>query len=69
MEFITQLLLYMVRWQLSTPTLAIFSAGTIAYLTKKPIEWPTRYEWAGAFVANVVGSLIFYWVDKIIFSK
>jgi hypothetical protein len=68
MKFISQLLLYMLRWQCSTPTLAIFSAGTVSFLTSKPLEWPTIYEWAGAFVANIVGSLIFFWVDRIIFK-
>ena len=69
MDIVCQLLIYMFRWQLSTPTLAVFSAGTIAFLTKKPLKWPTKYEWAGAFVANVIGSLIFFGVDKLIFSQ
>jgi len=60
MDVITQFLLYMIRWQLSTPTLAIFSAGTIAYLTRQKIKWPTKYEWAGAFVANLIGSIGFF---------
>jgi len=64
----TQYGLYAIRWQGSSPTLAIFSAGTIAYFTKQKIKWPNRYEWAGAVFANFVGSNIFFWIDRIIFK-
>jgi hypothetical protein len=69
MNTLLQLICYMGRWQLSTPTLAVFSAGTIAYLTGQALQWPTAPEWWGAVVANVVGSLIFFQVDRIIFKK
>jgi putative flippase GtrA len=59
----------MVRWQLSTPTLAVFSALTVAYLRHVPLQWPTWEEWVGAAVANVIGSLIFFWVDRWIFNR
>jgi len=69
MKFIKRYFLYLLRWQLSTPTLAIFSAGTVAYLTKTPLRWPTGPEWAGAVVANLIGGAGFYFVDRIIFKK
>lgn len=52
--------LYMLRWQLSTPILALV-----------PIAIEKMYGgvsfWTAAFVSNLIGSLIFYWVDKKIF--
>jgi len=69
MKFIKQYLLYLARWQLSTPTLAIFSAGTVAYLTRSPLRWPTVPEWYGAIAANLVGGAGFYFVDRMIFKK
>lgn len=50
----TRYLLYLGRWQLSTPTLAL----TIAMLG--PGLWQ-------AIVANLIGGAIFYWVDRWIF--
>lgn len=50
-------LLYLLRWQLSTPILAVclhFMAG-LGEL------------WATIF-ANLIGGLIFFWVDKYIFK-
>lgn len=51
------LLLYLIRWQLSTPILAIAlclfsSLGTLA----------------ATVIANLIGGLIFYWVDRWIFD-
>ena len=50
-----QYILYLVRWQLSTPILAIclnlLSFNTIL----------------NTIIANLIGGLIFYWVDKFIF--
>jgi hypothetical protein len=52
--------LYMLRWQLSTPILALV-----------PIAINEVYGvvdfWTAAFISNLIGSLIFYWVDKKIF--
>ena len=52
--------LYMLRWQLSTPILALV-----------PIAIGEVYGvvnfWLTAFISNLIGSLIFYWVDKKIF--
>jgi DNA-directed RNA polymerase subunit RPC12/RpoP len=52
-----KLFLYMIRWQLSTPILA-----WITYLFTGKLE-----SFASAFVANIVGALIFYWIDLITF--
>ena len=55
---IKRYLLYLLRWQLSTPILAIciiylaFLGGTVATV-----------------VANLIGGLIFFWVDRFIFTK
>ena len=48
--------LYLIRWQLSTPILAVVVAY-FAYLG----------EWAAAAIANLIGGLFFFWVDRIIF--
>jgi len=53
-----QYLLYLVRWQLSTPILAIVlvwlaSAGKLT----------------ATIIANLIGGLIFFWVDKFIFTS
>ena len=50
-------LLYLTRWQLSTPILAI-----VLYLLKTNVVIET-------VVANLVGGLIFFWVDKKIFKE
>ena len=51
----------MLRWQLSTPILALV-----------PIIINEIYGvvdfWTAAFISNFIGSLIFYWVDKKIFG-
>ena len=52
--------MYMLRWQLSTPILAIIPAA----MRKKGI----KNKWLEAAVANLIGSLIFYYVDKFIFN-
>lgn len=52
--------LYLFRWQCSTPILA----PVVAYGAAR--EWSF---WTGAAVANLIGGLIFFWVDKFIFKK
>lgn len=56
--------LYLIRWQLSTPILA----PIIALFKHSPI-WGTAQDWEGAIVANFIGGLIFFWVDRWIFKK
>ncbi len=50
--------LYLIRWQLSTPLLAV----SIIYFSKYGEFWST-------VIANFIGGLIFFWVDKYIFTK
>lgn len=49
-------ILYLIRWQLSTPVLALclhfLNLGTLL----------------NTIVANLVGGIIFYWVDRYIFN-
>lgn len=54
---IGRLLLYLLRWQLSTPILAI-----VIWL----LPWNSVVE---AVIANLIGGLIFYWVDRLIFKQ
>ncbi|MGI6589475.1 MAG: hypothetical protein ACOX1V_02320 [Candidatus Iainarchaeum sp.] len=50
--------LYLLRWQLSTPILAL-----VLYLL-------SNFDILSAtIIANFIGGLIFYWVDKYIFRK
>lgn len=50
--------LYLIRWQLSTPILAI----ALIWLA-------TLNQWIATIVANLIGGLIFFWVDKFIFTS
>ena len=50
--------LYLIRWQLSTPILAI----VLIWLA-------TMNKWAATAVANLIGGLIFFWVDRFIFTS
>ena len=54
---IRKYLLYIVRWQLSTPILAI----CLIWLSSLGEIWAT-------IVANFIGALIFFWIDKLIFK-
>ena len=57
-------LLYLLRWQLSTPILA----PVVALFTGAPI-WGTAATWGGTAVANLIGGSIFFWVDRFIFTS
>ena len=50
-------LLYILRWQLSTPILALVT-GWLAWMGY----------WYAAAVANLIGACIFFWVDRWIFK-
>lgn len=54
---IKKYILYLVRWQLSSPVLAI----CLWWLVDAPV-------WLATVVANFIGGLIFFWVDKFIFT-
>ena len=50
--------LYLIRWQMSTPILA----GVLWLLA----DWPAL---AATVVANLVGGVVFFWVDRAIFER
>ncbi|MEI6520562.1 MAG: hypothetical protein WCO98_11090 [bacterium] len=56
-------ILYLVRWQLSTPILA----PIVALYTHQKMFDPTQ--WLAAGVANLIGGCIFFWVDRFIFNS
>lgn len=56
---------YLIRWQLSTPILA----PIIAYFKHSPSLFGTKEDWIGSAVANLIGGLIFFWVDRFIFTS
>ena len=58
MKTMKKYVLYLLRWQLSTPILAI----CLIWLAGLGELWAT-------IVANLIGGLIFFWVDKWIFKK
>lgn len=57
--------LYLIRWQLSTPILA----PIIAYFKDSPSVFGTPEDWIAASIANLIGGCIFYWVDRFIFRS
>lgn len=53
-----QFLLYLIRWQLSTPVLALC------------LMWLDGVDTLIATViANFIGGIVFFWVDKLIFKE
>lgn len=49
--------LYLIRWQLSTPILALV------------LLWLSQMnKWTATIIANLIGGLIFFWVDRFIFT-
>jgi hypothetical protein len=61
---IKRYIMYLIRWQLSTPILA----PIIAMFKHSPNIFGTGTDWMAASVANLIGGLIFFWVDRFIFS-
>ena len=50
--------LYLLRWQLSTPILAVC------------VVWLNQYgTTVSTVVANLIGGCIFFWVDRLIFKS
>jgi DNA-directed RNA polymerase subunit RPC12/RpoP len=48
--------LYLIRWQLSTPILALV------------LVWLSSWnQWVATIIANLIGGLIFFWIDRFIF--
>lgn len=56
-SFLNRYGLYLLRWQLSTPILAI----CLVYFNPLGSLWAT-------VLANLIGGLLFFWVDKFIFT-
>jgi hypothetical protein len=50
--------LYLLRWQASTPILA--GVGILLV---------SMGQWVAAIVANLIGGLLFFWVDQFIFTS
>lgn len=55
---IKQYLFYLIRWQLSTPILTLV---LVVLADLNPLY--------ATIIANLIGGLIFFWVDKIIFRR
>ena len=55
---IKKYLMYLIRWQLSTPILAVCVALLATYGTT-----------FATIIANLIGGLIFFWVDRWIFNR
>jgi len=68
MDILIKLILYMIRWQCSTPILAIVTVNYLAWRRKTKPQWPIKDEWIAAVLANIIGSLIFFGVDMLIFN-
>jgi hypothetical protein len=58
-------ILYLFRWQLSTPILA----PVVAIFTHSGSWFGTTESWIGSSIANLIGGSIFFWVDKFIFTS
>ena len=58
MKLLKKYILYLIRWQLSTPILAI----VLYLLSNMSTLWAT-------IIANFIGGLIFFWIDKLIFKN
>lgn len=58
MKLIKKYLLYLLRWQLSTPILAV----VLKLLSNMSTLTAT-------IIANLIGGLMFFWIDKLIFRK
>jgi len=65
MNFIARYFLYLCRWQCST----IILAPCVAYFKHSPSLWGTPEDWLAASVSNLIGGLLFFWVDRLIFKK
>jgi hypothetical protein len=60
-----RLFLYLIRWQLSTPILA----PIVAWFTHSGSIFGSKESWIGSAVANLIGGVIFFWIDKFIFTS
>jgi hypothetical protein len=58
-------LIYVARWELSTPILA----PVIAWFSGSPDWFGTPTTRLASSVANAIGASIFFWVDRFIFTS
>lgn len=58
-------ILYVIRWQLSTPILA----PVVAIFKHSSSMFGTKEDWIAATIANLIGACIFFWVDRFIFKS
>lgn len=54
---IKQFILYLLRWQASTPILAL----CLAFLNFDTLT--------NTIIANLIGGIIFFWIDRLIFKS
>lgn len=69
-----KLILYLLRWQASSivlaPVIAIVAALFTPNVDWNTVAWfGTLTSWVGAITANLLGGLLFYGVDKFIFTS
>ncbi|MDR0520378.1 MAG: hypothetical protein LBH00_00845 [Planctomycetaceae bacterium] len=59
-------IIYLFRWQLSTPILA----PVLLYLTPMLLAYcgDQGAFWTATVIANFVGAFLFFWIDRYIFS-
>lgn len=62
-HLIERYIVYLIRWQLSTPILA----PIVSYFKHSFSIFGTKEDWIAATIANFIGGLIFFWVDRFIF--
>ena len=58
MKLTKKYFIYLLRWQLSTPILAV----VMSVMTN-------MNKWSASIIANLIGGLVFFWVDMLIFKK
>jgi hypothetical protein len=56
-KMLKRYLIYILRWQLSTPILAVVLILLASF-----------NKWTATVIANFIGALIFFWVDRAIFT-
>lgn len=62
-QFFARYFMYLIRWQLST----LILAPVIAMFKHSASILGTPQDWIAATIANLIGGLIFFWVDRFIF--
>jgi len=62
---IKRYILYLIRWQLSTPILSL----VVSYIKTSTLSFGTYEDWISAIIANIIGGIIFFWVDRVIFTS